>query len=199
MAKKTIKSRKAKQVMMGNRKAIKYPKLALLCATLILGYIFFTDRQFSTTRESLAGLGYIGTFFAGIFFSYGFTAAPATAVLLVLGRQENILLASVVGGLGALLGDTIIFRLIRHSFAEEFSRLSREKSLTTITGRIPKNALKYIVPAVAGFIIASPLPDEIGVALLAASTHVSGRAFTMISFALNTIGIFAILHIGQVL
>ena len=182
---------------MRNRRAIRYPKLALLAATFILGYIFLADRQLGPLRESLSALGYAGTFLAGMFFSYGFTAAPATAALLVLGKGQDIFLTAIIGGFGALLADTIIFRFIRHSFAGEIKRLSKERMVADISSAVPKRALKYIVPVLGGFIIASPLPDEIGVSLLAASTNVSGRAFTAISFALNTAGIFVLLALGN--
>lgn len=179
------------------RKAIKYPKLALLAATFILGYIFLVDSQLDGLRHSLSGLGYAGTFIAGLFFAYGFTSAPATAALLVLGRGQDIFLTAIIGGLGALVADTIIFRFIRHSFADEIKRLSRDSMVTGISAALPRPVLKYIVPVLGGFIIASPLPDEIGVSLLAASTNVSGKAFTAISFALNTAGIFALLLLGN--
>ena len=49
---------------------------------------------------------------------------------------------------------------------------------------------------VAGFIIASPLPDEIGVTMIAASKSISAKVFSVISYVLNTAGIFVILMIG---
>ncbi|MBI4210820.1 MAG: hypothetical protein HY544_04925 [Candidatus Diapherotrites archaeon] len=181
---------------MAIRMKMKYPKLAALLLTFAAAYVFASNGEFESIRNSLESTGYAGTFAAGLFFSYGFTAAPATAALLVLGRHQNILLASLIAGLGALIADTIIFRVVRHSFEDEVKSLSREKSVTYVIERIPKPALKYLVPMLAGFIIASPLPDEIGVILLAASSNVSGKAFTFFSFALNTIGIFVILYIG---
>jgi hypothetical protein len=55
---------------------------------------------------------------------------------------------------------------------------------------------KYLIPIVAGFIIASPLPDEIGISMLAISKSVSTKKFAVISYLLNTGGIIAILLIG---
>ncbi len=52
---------------------------------------------------------------------------------------------------------------------------------------------KYFLPVIAGFIIATPLPDKMGVALLATLKIISSRVFFMISFLLNTIGIFIII------
>jgi len=51
----------------------------------------------------------------------------------------------------------------------------------------------------AGFVIASPLPDEIGVSLLAGTTKISTRTFAILSYFLNTAGIFIVLLAGKVI
>ncbi|MDP3765383.1 MAG: hypothetical protein Q8R04_02625, partial [Nanoarchaeota archaeon] len=141
--------------------------------------------------------GYFGTFLAGMLFTYGFTAAPATAILLILAKEQNIILAGLIGGFGALIGDLIIFRFIRDSFADEFKKLSKEKFVQNINNKTPSLLKKYFAPVIAGFIIASPLPDVLGVSLLAASRTISMRMFSVISYLLNTAGIFIILGIGS--
>lgn len=66
-----------------------------------------------------------------------------------------------------------------------------------MTQRAPNPLKKYLIVILAGFIIASPLPDEIGVSLLASSGIISMKKFSVISYVLNTLGIFAILFIGS--
>ena len=51
----------------------------------------------------------------------------------------------------------------------------------------------------AAVVIASPLPDEIGVALLSTTTRLSQRAFVILCFAVNTLGILAILLLASAL
>jgi uncharacterized membrane protein YdjX (TVP38/TMEM64 family) len=53
----------------------------------------------------------------------------------------------------------------------------------------------YLVYAFAGLIIASPLPDELGVALLAGFTHIKPWKFAIISYVCNTLGILIMLLI----
>lgn len=67
--------------------------------------------------------------------------------------------------------------LIRQSFADEIRRLSREKIIAYFHHNIPGFFKKYTLPAAAGFIIASPLPDEIGVTMPAASKVISTKIF----------------------
>jgi len=176
---------------------IKYPKLLFLIFTFVIAYLMFTGQEFSPFHNFLFNLGYFGTFLAGIFFTYGFTAAPATAILLILAGEQNILFAGFIAGFGALIGDLIIFKFIRYSFADEIEKISQEKAINHLNNKIPTLLKKYFVPILAGFIIASPLPDEIGVSLLAASRSISTKLFSALSYILNTAGIFVILLIGS--
>ena len=175
---------------------IKYPKFLLLILTFIAAYILFRGRNFLLLHSFLLSLGYAGTFLAGILFTYGFTAAPATAILLILAKEQNLLLAGFIGGFGALIGDLLIFGFIRFSFSDELKKLSEERIVIHLNNKTHPLLKKYLIPVVAGFIIASPLPDEIGVSLLAASRKISTRLFSIISYILNTAGIFVVLIIG---
>lgn len=180
-----------------NKVKIKYPKFILLILTFILAYIIFKESNFLPFHNLLLSLNYLGTFLAGIFFTYGFTAAPATALLLILAKEQNIFFASIIAGFGALIGDLIIFKIIRSSFKDEIEKLSKEKIVAKFNRRIPNIVKKYFIPIMAGFIIASPLPDELGISLLATSRIISTKVFSLMSYLLNTIGILIILIIGN--
>jgi len=182
---------------------IKYPKLLLLLLTIIISIIFFYEgKTFPPLHNFLISLGYIGIFLSGIFYAYGFTAAPATAVLLVLAKEQNILLAGLIGGFGALLSDIAIFLFIKYSFTDEIKRLEKEKAVRFIEKEEKKlfgHYQKYILVSFAGFLIASPLPTEIGVTLMATLKNVSIKKFIIIAYLLHTLGIFMILLIGNAL
>jgi len=55
---------------------------------------------------------------------------------------------------------------------------------------------KALIPVIAGLIIASPLPDEIGVALFGASKF-EPKKFVFISYFLNFLGILIITSLGS--
>ena len=94
----------------------------------------------------------------------------------------------------------VFLRLFHVSpFKDEVRKLYREKLIRYIGNKTPSLLKKYFLPVFAGFIIASPLPDEIGVTLLAASKSISAKVFSVISYALNTAGIFAILLAGRLI
>lgn len=177
---------------------IEYPKFLLLILTFVIAYLLFYGKTYPLLHDFIILLGYLGTFLAGMLFAYGFTAAPATAILLILAKEQNIFLAGFIGGLGALVGDLIIFNFVRYSLEDEIKKLSKEKIVLYIGNKTPNLFKKYLMPVLAGFIIASPLPDEIGVSLLAASRTISMKIFSFVSYTLNTAGIFVILIIGNI-
>jgi len=190
-------SRKFKKALL----KIKYPKLLLLILTIFSAIILFQNAETYFSFGSLSvSLGYLGIFLSGIFYAYGFTAAPATAALLLLAEGRNILIAGLIGGFGALLSDIIIFLFIRHSFADEIEQLKAEKMikiLEDIGRKVFGPLYNYFLPTFVGFIIASPLPSEIGVALIATSKKISIKKFMLIAYLLHTLGIFIILLIGN--
>jgi uncharacterized membrane protein YdjX (TVP38/TMEM64 family) len=175
---------------------IKYPKFTLLLLTFVIAYLLFSWRNTLPFQDLLLSLGYFGAFILGIFFAYGFTAAPATAFLLMLAKDYNIFLFGLIGGMGALTADLFLFTFIRSSFTDEIKEISNERAVKKLRHMIHGHLKKYVVPALVGFIIASPLPDEIGVCLLATS-KISPRAFSVLSYVLNTLGILAILAVGS--
>jgi len=179
---------------------LRYPKMLLLAATVFLAYGMFRDEGIQSYFHSLGGLGYVSAFFGGMLFATGFGAPFGVAILATIADDVNILLGAVIGGLGALLTDFLIFKFIRLTFLDEIERLKKSKAFAMLNGlmkrRVPPKTSFYISLGVAGFVIASPLPDEFGVTILAGLTTVSERTFAVVSFALNTVGIFAVLGIG---
>ncbi|MFH0869986.1 MAG: hypothetical protein V1866_02930 [archaeon] len=183
--------------MMVTLPKLKYPRLALLLLTFALAYLILAHRSFMGFDKFIVSLGLTGAFMAGVLYVYGFTAGPGTAILLVIAREENILLCGLIAGVGALIGDLLIFDFIRYSFSDEIKNLSSEKMVTWINSKLSPFLRKYLMPILGGVIIASPLPDEIGVSLFATATNISTRAFMVLSYVLNTAGIFVILLIGK--
>lgn len=182
---------------------IKYPKLLLILCTIIFAAILFHEaKDYAPLHEFLLSSGYIGTFISGIFYAYGFTAAPATAILLVFAEQQNIFLACLIAGFGALISDLVIFLFVKHTLKNELNKLEHEQIIQDFEREEKKifgKYYKHIFPAFAGFLIASPLPTEIGVAIMAHVKRISMKKFLLIAWILHTIGIFIVLSIGKIL
>jgi hypothetical protein len=179
------------------RHIFKYPKFLMFTLTFVAVYVLFQGSKFKGLQGLVIPLGYLGVFIAGVLYSYGFTGAAATGMLLILGTSTNIYLAALIGGLGSLLTDFILFFFIRSSFKDEIEQLSHEKWVIYLNYSMPRWLRKIIVPVIGSAIIASPLPDEIGVTMLATARYISPKVFGILSFMLNTIGILIVLLIGK--
>jgi len=118
---------------------------------------------------------------------------------MIFASEQNLILAGIVASLGALISDLLIFSFVRGALADEIEQLKKERFISKTVSVLHPAIKDYMLMIFAGFIIASPLPDEIGVSLLAASRTLSLRSFAAVSFLLNTAGIFAMLWIGSVL
>jgi uncharacterized membrane protein YdjX (TVP38/TMEM64 family) len=169
----------------------------LLILTFVIAYFLFANRSYPALETAILDQGYLGSFLAGLIYAYAFTAAPATFILLMLGREQSLIFASLIAGVGALISDLLIFHFIKRGFSDEVHMMSEEKLVKRVNGIIPDFIRKYVYLILASVLIASPLPTELGVTLMASATAVSSRRFAIIAYILHTTGIFIILYIGS--
>jgi hypothetical protein len=180
---------------------IKYPKLALLTLSIFIGYLIYTDENNFYFHSLLEKTGYWGIFVSGVFLVYGFTAGPAAAALLIASPMKNFWLTALVALGGSLIGNFIVFKTLKISIETELEDLAKNNFYLWIKKKIshhtPAFVYKYILPALAGFISATPLPDEIVAALVSKSKNISLAVFTFFSFFFSVFGIFIILLLGR--
>ena len=175
-----------------------YPKLTIFCASIMLAYLLFTRPEVDAFIEHLNGLKYLGAFIAGTLYSFGFTT-PFAAGFFLSADAVNPFLAAILGGIGAFLADTLIFSTIKFSMMDEFTRIEHTQVVQTVKkafhARFSKPMRKFVLYALAGLIIASPIPDEWGVSILAGLTKIKPVAFAAISIFCNSAGILVMLLI----
>src|SRR3989344_3397165 len=133
----------------------------------------------------------LGSLIAGIFFVSIFTVAPAGVVLFELAAANSIWEVALFGGIGALIGDFLIFRFIKNSISEDIHWLMRKTKQERLVSIFKPKLFKWLIPFIGALIIASPLPDEAGLAMMGLS-KMKPSVFIPISFALNFLGILAI-------
>ncbi|MCK5081065.1 MAG: hypothetical protein KAQ63_02785 [Candidatus Moranbacteria bacterium] len=175
----------------------------MLILSIFIGYLIYKDGNNFHFHQILNRLGYLGTFIAGFFFVYGFTTGPSIAVLLILSPLQNFWLAGVTAFIGAFVGNLLVFRAMRISVAGELDNLSKNKLLKLVIEQLEKYTplfvRSHILPAFAGFIAATPLPDELAVALVSWSKDISITIFATAAFTINVFGIFIIIWLGRMI
>ena len=179
------------------RTKIKYPKLSLFIISVILVYFLFSGLAYKPLHDALLFMGYFGTFLAGLLYPYALTSAAGTGILLILAKEQNLLLAGVIAVIGVLISDLILFLFVTHSFSDEVQKLSKEKVVRTINRRIPNSIRAYLLAIFACLLIASPLPTEIGILLMTSIRNISFKKFIIIIYILHASAIFIILLIGN--
>lgn len=141
----------------------------------------------ATTRE----LQFVGSFLAGLFFTSVFTAAPATVALVEIFQTNSLFAVAFSGGLGALVGDLVIFRFVRDYLAKEIFSLVDKPKADIVASIFRLKLFRWLSVFIGALIIASPLPDEFGLLLMGLS-KMKTYLFIPLSFLLNSSGILII-------
>jgi hypothetical protein len=144
--------------------------------------------------QNLGEYEYVGAVFAGFFYTYGVTSPFSVATFFILADKMNVWLLAFLGALSSIVSEFIIY---------DFTRVETRKLLKSRKFRgwkIPKikhTSLKKLSFIVAGFIIASPLPDELAAVLLGAENY-DYKKFLALAFVFNFLGILFIAGLGRI-
>ncbi len=175
-------------------KAWKYKNITLLILSLVL-FFYISDTNFvQNVFRGISELGIIGLFLTGVFFVSTFTVVPASYILVTFANSYDPFLISLIAGFGAVVGDYIIFRFFRDGVLLELKPIFYKLGGSEFSKLIKTPYFAWLAPVIGALIIASPLPDEIGIGLMGIS-KLKNWQFIAISFLLNSIGIFFIIEI----
>jgi len=140
----------------------------------------------------------LASFVAGMFFTSVFTIAPASVALAHIASDTPSYIVALWGALGAVFGDLVIFYFIRDRFSEDFMNSFGSTFLRHLFASFHVGFYKWLSPILGALIIASPLPDELGITLLGFS-KTKTLSLVPISFAGNVLGIYLIVWFSAVL
>ncbi|HSH31689.1 MAG TPA: hypothetical protein VK963_03440 [Candidatus Saccharimonadales bacterium] len=175
-----------------------FKNTTLLIVSLV---IFFALADSSIAQAVIRGtgeLGYIGAFFTGLLFVSTFTVAPAAAILFSLAEILNPIGVALLAGLGAMLGDFVIFRFMKDRVFDELEDLFLRLGGSYLIDLFKTPFFGWMLPLVGAVMIASPLPDEMGISLLGLS-KLKQWQFLLLTFSLNALGILAVVMLARAL
>lgn len=139
--------------------------------------------------SSVDELKLIGSLIAGFFFTSAFTIAPAAIALAEISKTTSPLLVAFWGALGSLVGDLVIFLFVRDRFADDVREvLHTFKHERKIKKFFRRGFFRWLSPLLGALIIASPLPDELAIALMGIS-RVHLKIFIPVAFVMSFFGI----------
>ncbi len=174
---------------MSNEFSNRLKRDAFIIVVSILGaYFLSTSSLLNNIFLVNAQSELIGVFFAGILFTSLFTTPIAIAMFITLSAAVNPIAMAGIGALGAVVGDVVLFSLVRFSFQKDVEHLLSVPRYRRFFAIFHRRMFRWILPFVGAVIIASPLPDELGVGLMGVS-RMKTRSLVVVSYIMNAIGI----------
>ncbi len=158
---------------------------------IVLVQLGFIDKVI----DALGG-GVAASFVSGVFFTSVFTIAPAAVSIAHISDLVPTGQLVLWGSLGAMCGDLILFLYIRDRFARDLINVLGRPTVKRIASTFHFGFMKWLSPILGALIIASPLPDEFGLALMGLS-RTKIVILLPISFVMNALGIYAIVWFAQ--
>lgn len=186
------------ETLRARRKKVFRDGLLIALSVLIAAFLYQSDYLENLLKSSFGVSFVAGTFLAGVFFASTFTVAISTSVFLIFAQTHNPLLIALIGGLGAFVGDSLIFKFLKDDLLADFEYLEKYFPKKTVKRIIHSKLILWFVPILAALMIASPLPDEVGLLMLA-GIKLKYRHFFILSFLLNTLGILIITLFGKII
>ena len=168
-----------------------FQDVVLVLISIIFAFFIVRSGLVSLCVDVLGDVKWLGILIAGLFFTSIITTAPAIVLLGAFAETNTLLELVVFGGIGAVIGDYVIFRFIRDRMSKDFEYLFSFSKKRRLYDIFNTHLFRFFIPFIGALIIASPLPDEIGIAMLGMS-KVKGRIFFLLSFIANSAGILVI-------
>jgi hypothetical protein len=101
----------------------KYPYLTAVLVSIFIAILLGQSQTFKSWLLGLGSLEYIGALFAGALFVSSFTAAISIAVIAIMTENINPMALALIGGVGAVMGDYLVFKLVRSHLQDELAML----------------------------------------------------------------------------
>lgn len=166
--------------------------LGIIALSVVLAIILVRTDVLVSLLTRTEELEFWGSFITGIFFTSVFTTAPAIVTLGEIAQQYPIFLTAFAGAAGAVVGDLIIFKFVKDRFSDHLMEVvGTQGGRRRVKHLLKIRSFRWLTFMLGGLIIASPLPDELGVALLGFS-KMKMSGFIALSFVFNFIGILII-------
>ncbi len=176
----------------------RYKNTALLILSLIGFYYLLQLPVTDQAIKQIGNLGYLGAILAGIFFVSTFTVAPAGLLLYRLAENLHPAEVALLAGLGAMVGDYVIFRFMKDRVFEELAPLFRQLHTPYVRTLFISPFFAWLLPLIGALIIASPVPDEVSVSMLGLS-KIRPWQFFAVTFTLNALGIFLVVTAARLI
>lgn len=171
----------------------KHKNIFMFIVGLIAVIIISRSQLFQLFFQSIQNYPILAAFTAGMLFASTFSIAAGGLIIINLVPTVNPVLLIICGGLGAVSCDLLIFYFFKDKVAEEISPIYSEIiSKSHLKKLMHTRFFAWTLPVIGALVIASPLPDELGVSLMGFS-QMKLIQFVLISFGSHLIGMTSLI------
>lgn len=168
----------------------KHTTLALLA--LVLFVLVIDSALIVSVIHTIDEFGYASGLLAGALSVSFFTAAPALILLIDLAQFLDPSLLAVLVATGSVIGDWLIIKFFEERIFTELGPAIEKLKLRRLKQALSRPYGKWVLVLIGAIFVSSPLPDEVGLALMGVSK--ANRLFVLLlCFFLNFVGAFIVI------
>ncbi len=168
----------------------------LLLASVVGAVIIVKTDALAEILAHVQGYDVPASFISGFLFSSGIVTPLAIGAFLESAKYIPAIELAVIGSVGAVCGDLLLFRFVRSQLVEYILRAALSPKALRFSRMIAKGPLWWVAPIMGAVVIASPLPDELGLLMMGISS-IRLVQFVPLAFAANVAGIYIIVLAAQ--
>lgn len=178
--------------------AYEYKHTTVAILTLLL-FVFLIDSALLVSLfRVLDSAGYASGLVTGFLSVSFFTAAPALVLVVELAQHLNPFLLALLVAIGSVVGDWLILKFFEERIFAELKPIFTKWRLPQLKNRLNKPSTRWILVVAGALFVGSPLPDEIGLALMGIS-HQNRFVILSICFVLNFVGALMVIMAANAL
>ena len=167
----------------------KYKGLTLIFISILLT-IFLSKYNFlNEPLFNLRHTPFLGSFIAGILYVSASTAALGILMLSDLAKTISPIEIAIIAGLGGAVADFTLFRFFKGDLIGEITPIYNKFGGRHLTRLMYHKYFRWSLPIIGAIIIASPIPDELGISLMGLS-RIKTYQFVLLSLVLDITGVF---------
>lgn len=151
-------------------------------------YLIQTD-AISVIVAHTQQFGLLSSFVEGFFFTSILTTAVAIVAIFQSAVYTPAWELALIGGIGAVCGDLLLFRFVKSRLVAFILKKTLSPHVLRFGAAVTSGPLWWLGPLGGAIVIASPLPDEIGLVMMGLS-NIRLIQFIPIVFIANASGIY---------
>ena len=167
----------------------KYKGLTLIFISILLTIFLSENDSLNKTIFNISSIPMLGSFIAGILYVSASTAPFGVFLLLSLSKSLPAIEIAIFAGLGGAIADFVLFRFFKGNIIPEITPIYNRLGGQHLTKLMHHKLLRWSLPIIGAIIVASPIPDEIGVVLMGLS-KIKNYQFILLSLFLDISGVF---------